>query len=630
MGKVDARWWKAEEAPHEQLVGLVDRIIEQDGAARRTWLDTMRAVYLDEPLSSDMQTGVDEVGYNLPDCRTPWPALRCGVDAVHSKIAKTHPRGMVETIDGDWEMQCRAELQTQWLDGECYELGIDEIGERVFLDCLIYGTGAIYVGEKHDEPMAERVYVGDLFVDPREELYDCVRSLYRARPMDVGVLCEMFPDKREQIEKAKRLEPTEGQALSGTTDELVLAVEAWRLADGPGKKGRHVIAVDGCTLVDDQVWEGKRFPFAFVHWSRDPRRFWGIGLVEQMLAPQAELNEIAATNSEARHLFVPQLHVEKLGEQGIQVEQLDNEVGRVYVRPAGTAPPTLLYPGAIFNDMAMLEELYIQRVFNLAGINKLDTQSEKPAGLNSGKAIANFADLTSERFAVANRSWERLFIDVCNLLRDVARAIVSGDASKAKKLTVMGGKEALASVSYSDGDMGDHPSRIRTFPVSKLSDSIAARLDEVEKMVNAQMIADMDDARELLDLPDLKRFNTIESAGRRLVRKLVDKALKHGEATSPDPYMPLPFFIRYGSLSANLAFEHGAPEGHVQALRDMVQAAIEMKATMAPPPAAAPPMGPALPPGMPPMPPTGGPAAPPPMGPPPMPPGLAVVPPAGA
>jgi hypothetical protein len=151
-------------------------------------------------------------------------------------------------------------------------------------------------------------------------------------------------------------------------------------------------------------------------------------------------------------------------------------------------------------------------------------------------------------------------------------------------------------------------------------------------MVNAQMIDDMDDARELLDMPDLKRYNRLKSAARRLVRKLVDKALRKGEATSPDPYMPLGYFIQYGSLSVNLAAEMGAPEANVQCLRDMVQAAIEMKAEQdaaraaaaAPPPG--PPMGgpPMGPPGMP-MPGMPMPVAPagvaPPMGAPPIPPG---------
>lgn len=585
----------------------------------------MRATYLDEPLSGVQRNTIDTLGYDLPDIRTPWPALRCGVDAVHSKIAKTHPRCRVLTEDGDWELQTRAELLTTWLDGEFDALGLDEIGERVFLDALIDGTGAIYTGVRHDEPYVERVRIRDLYVDPLEQVHDAVRSLYRVRRMDCGVLCELFPGHEEEIRKAKRLDPDPDLSpITGEVADIVMVIEAWRLADGPKSKGRHSIVIDGGTLLDDREWVGKRFPFSFVHWSRDPDRFFGVGLVEQMLAPQSELNDIAEQNSEARHLFVPIMQAE----EGSTIEDMTNDVGRVYRYPLGRQPATVTYPSAMFESMARLEDAYIQRVWNLAGISQLSVASQKPAGLNSGKAIQNFTDVESERFAVGERSWERLFIDVGENLVAAAEDICKSDAGKAQKLSVMGGKDALESVTYADARLADKPSKIRVFPVSKFSNSLSAKIDEIEKLVTAQMIPDIEDARELMDIPDLKRFNTIQGAGRRLIRKIVDKALKYGEATSPDPYMPLPYFIKYASLSANYAAECGCPDAHVQALRDMVQFAIEMKQKQE---AEANPPAPAMPPG-PPMggPPMGTPMMPgPPMGPPPMQ-GLAVVPPAGA
>lgn len=624
---VDRRWWRADdEEVHKPLVSLVQAILDKEGAARRTWLQAMRCVYLDEPLDADASRQFEELNYPTDDIRTPWPALRCGVDAMHSKIAKTHPRCLVLTEDGDWDLQNRAELLTQWLDGEFDRLGIAEIGERVWHDCLLYGTGAIYVGVKHDMPHAERVKVADLFVDPLEAENDCVRSLYRARRMDVGVLSEMFPTRKDEIRRAKTTPGNrDGLTAEGETADMVLAIEAWRLPDGPNAKGRHVIAIDGVTLLDDREWADEQFPIAFVHWSRDPEGFWGIGLVEQMLAPQGELDEIALTNSESRHVFVPSLHAEMGPEGNITTEQLDNGRGRFYRRPMGTQPPTLLSPGAIFLDMAQLEEIYIQRVWNLAGISQLSVASQKPGGLNSGTAIQNFTDVESERFAVPGRSWERLHIDVGKLLVACAEKIAASDASKAKKLKAMGGKDTLQTVSFADARMGDNPHKIRVFPVSQLSNAVAAKIDEIEKMVNAGMIADMDDARELADIPDLKRYHSITSAGRRLVRKLIDNALKYGIAKSPTPYMPLPYFIRFGSLSADLAEEHDAPEANVQTLRDMVQAAIEMKAGIDAEAAAKVAASAPQPPAGPPMPPLDGP----PMGPQPMPP-LAIVPPPGA
>ena len=630
------RWWRADEDVHQPLVSLVQHLVTC-GSGRRTWLEAMEAVYLDEPLNSQMQSTVDDLDYQWNnECRTRWPALRCGADAVHSKIAKTHPRPVVQTIDGDWTLQNKAEQLTMWLDGEFERIGMDELGERVFMDALIFGTGAVFVGKRHEQPLVERVWAADLYVDPREERHDAVRSLYRVRYIDAGVLAEEFPGHDEAIAKAKRADPaTTGYAEDGPDRgiaDLVMAVEAWRLADSPTKPGRHVIAIDGVTLLDDRKWQHDAFPFAFVHWSRAPRRFFGIGLVEQMLAAQAELNDMAETNSQARHLLVPTLHVESGGgdggESGITVDQLTNETGRVYKHPLGTQPPTLLHATPMFLQMAQAEEMMIQRVWNLAGISQLSVASQKPAGLNSGKAIQNFTDVESERFAVANRSFERLFTSVAKLDIKVAEEIEAGESSEANKLEVMGGKDALQAIAFRDVRMGDAPYRITVMPVSQLSNTVAAKLDEVMTMVNAQLIDDPDDARELLELPDLKRYNSVRSAGRRLVRKIVDKALRKGVATPADPYMPLDYLIKYGSLSANLAAEAECPEANVQCLRDMVQQAIDLKTSITPPPPPpAMPGAPPMPPGMPPGPPMGDVPPMPPGAPMPPPPGLAVVPP---
>ena len=585
---LDLRWYRAADNVHEPLVQVVRNIVERGGTTRRTWLRAMRATYLDEPLAAEQKTLLAELSYEPIEIRTPWPALRNGVDSMHSKVAKTHPRARVLTIDGDYDLQNRAELLTQWIDGEWERLTLAEQTERVWLDCLLYGTGAVYVYNRMGEPHTERCWVGDLFVDPLEQLHDAVRSLYRTRAIDRDVLCEMFPEHKAEIAKAKPMphDPRLPVTMHGETSDMVDVVEAWRLADGRKGKGRHVIAMDGVTLLDDRKWSGKRFPFAFVHWSRDPEAFFGIGLVEQMLAPQSELDAIARTNSEARHLFVPQLHMEDTGDgTGLQVQQLDNTVGRVYLRKPGTSVPVLLTPGPIWNDAALLEETYIQRVYNLVGLSQLSVSSQKPDGLNSGVAISNFTDVESERFATAGRSWERLHIDIAKLLVDIAEEIVASDEDAADKLEVMGGRDALETVKYSEARFADQPHVIRAFPVSQLSNSLSAKISEVVSMMEGGLVPDIDDARELADIPDIKRYQSVESAGRRLVKKVIDRALKKGEATPPNPYMPLDFLVRYGTLMASLAQEQGADDDRIQVVRDMVQMAIGLQQSLAPPPA---------------------------------------------
>lgn len=583
-GTLDMRWYRAKESVHKPLVALVQSIVNRYGNTRRTWLRAMRAVYMDEPLANEQKQLLTELQYAPVEIRTPWPALRNGVDSMHAKFSRTHPRARVMTVDGSYELQQRAELLTQWLDGQVEKLGLHERLETVWLDCLIYGTGILQVYDRMGEPCAERVWVGDLFVDPLEEIHHAVRSLYRVRAIDRNVLLEMFPDHEDEICAANTMpsDPRLKNVAHGETADMVEVIEAWRLANSSKSAGRHVIAIDSATLLDDDDWRGRRFPFAMVHWSRDPERYFGVGLVEQMLAPQTELDAIARTNSDARHLFVPQLHMEDPGDgTGIQVEKIDNTVGRVYLRKMGSAPPTLLTPGPIWNDAALLEETYIQRVYNLVGLSQLSVASQKPDGLNSGVAIANFTDVESERFAASGRSWERLHIDVAKLLVEVAEDIVAADPEAA--LEVMGGNDTLETVRFAEARFEEQPHVIRAFPVSMLSNSLSAKLSEIADMVNTGMIADPDDARELADVPDLKRYQSVESAGRRLVKKIIERALRKGEATPPNSYMPLDYLVRYGTLMADLAQEQDAPEERVQLVRDIVQMAIGLQQSIAPP-----------------------------------------------
>jgi hypothetical protein len=603
------RWWLAEEGcVHECLLDVVHRLVTND--TRRPWLELQRQLYVDEQPSQSVR---DESGFFRPDMRTRWPALRSGCDTVHSKLGPDHARPEVHTIDGDWELSNAAEMRTQWLDGEIERLDLDAMCESMCLDGIVYGTGHIHVYPKHGRPAAELVYTGELFVDPREEKHRCVRSLYRVKYVDRQVLAEQFPDHADKIDDAENVvEPNEPTVSSSKGDkddasDIVMVVEAWRLPSGPDAPGRHCICADGVDLADEP-WEDDCFPFADFAWARDPKKHFGNGLAEQMMGPQAELNEIAETVSEAYHLMVPSVWVADVAE--VTAEQITNEVGKVYVYKGGTSPPTLLDGSAAARGFAEREQICIQRVFSLTGVSEASASSQKPADVTSGKAMLVLQDVESSRFAIAQKNYERAHIQLAKLLLSTAERIAKTDG--VERLSNLGGNDGLERIDWEMTNLGDAPYVIRVFPVSSLSRSMAGKLAEVEQMINAGLISDPAEARELLDAPDLKRYNSIESAGRNWCRKHVTKALRTGEATALHPYVPLAFFVRWATLSHDLAALKGCPESHLSALRDMIQMAIDMQAVSQPPPApaAAPPMtGPPVPPApMPPMPPAGGPA----------------------
>ena len=582
---LDRRWWMLEDDDEigSSLVKLVEELM-QKSHERRCLLEAWRCMYVDEPMPSDAPASA---AFER-SMRTRWPALRSGVDSIHSRIAKSRPRVQVVTIDGDYELQTRAENLTTYGDGEFERLNAYELGERCFLDCEVYGDGWVYVYEKYETVKGEltgrtcyeRVYPGNMFVDPREAEYDCIRSRYMIRWVDRDVLAEAYPKHAEKIRQIKTPDATLRKHTRGSDDSnAVLVVEGWRLPVSKANPGKHVIAVDDCVLLNEE-WKDETFPFARVQWARDPAGDHGISLVAQMAGPQRELDEFAEVEHDTRSFFVPSMWLQSASE--VAAEEITNGTGLIY-KTNSVSPPTMFDPTSTLLNMQRVVDVMIERVHNLAGVSVLSAQSEKPAGITSGVALNSLHNIESERFAMASRSYERFFVDLAKQTIASAERLVRKGVSP-KMLVTYGDKDdSMSEVTFEDARFDERPYQIRTFLSSSLSQQPAAKMEEVTMAINAGWV-DKEDGGELLGFPDFKRHTSIVAAGRKHVKQVVEKALRKGIATAPDPYMPLSYLLKYGTLAREDAARKGCPQAHLRVLEDMLGAAEQMLASMTPPP----------------------------------------------
>lgn len=620
-------WWKLEgDALHTCVFAAAQELQQHD--PRVSELVAWNDLYCDEARQDWTTLGL------FRDRRSRYNVVQSGVDTVVAKLGKSRTRPWIVTTNGDWEARSRAKLSTLWLDGQFEALELYKIGQQVLQDAAIFGAGAAKFYERDGRPCVDLVWTGDLFVDRAEERHRCVRTLYQVAGYDKGVLAAEHPEHREAIVKATAYEDP---LLSsrGKSSDLVLVVEVWRLPDGPDDPGRHCIAIDGACLVDEK-WTRKVFPFEFLHWARRPMRFWGQGLVERLSGGQAQLNRIAATLEDAyEHCPPATLWCES--EAQIDVKRIDNSPWKVHTFASGAQPPYVLTPQAISADFTAREEALISRMYALAGISEMSAQSVKPAGLNSGKAMLVHQDVESERFYPQAKSLEDWYVGAAKHLLAIADEVLEGDDeddeageysegedrdeedddeedAKPRKrrgrrehdgLTCYGGDKALEQVSYVDAQLGDRPHVMRVFPVSSLATSPQGRLQQVADLMQLGILTDTSAARELLEFPDLDRYNSVESAGRELVDRRIGEALK-GQQVSAHPLMPLDYVVRKGTLEHDLAELQGADDDALQCLRDFIAMAQSLMAAAAPPP---PPESPAMQgapmPGMPPDP-TGG------------------------
>lgn len=611
-------WWKLPESEIHQAVVAAAEATQQYGEAGRTRdLIAWRDLYVDAPRDDWGALGL------FRDRRARNNVVQSAVDTVCAKLSKSRTLPWVITSNGDWQARWRAKLTTLWLDGQFEALKIYDLGNTVLQDAAIFGDGVAKFYRRHGKPACEIVWAGDLFVDAREERYRCVRTMYQVAGYDKGVLQAIYPKFAEQIAKApKYTDPLHATPTRTGPADLVMVVEAWRLPDGPDTPGRHVCCIQGATL-EDEEWTRDDFPFVRMQWSRDPLRYWGMGLVERMSGTQAELNKMSATIEEAYDLCPPASIWLQAGAE-VDAKAITNESWKVFTYN-GPQPPIVLTPDAIAPSFSMREQAIVQRAWDISGVSQLSATSEKPAGLNSGKALIVYQDVESERFYLQAKALEQFYVGCARQLICIADEIANDDSYEDKsKLDTygrprMGRKDVLHEVHYVDAMLGDMPHIIQVFPISSLATSPQGRLQQVSDLMQVGIITDPATARELLDFPDLDRYNSEESAGRELVEKTIGLALE-GEQVTAHPLMPLDYAIRKGTLEHDLAEIQGAPERELQCLRDFIAMAETLLAQMQPPPpplpapmpGAAPmpagPAMPALPPGpeaggMPPMPP---------------------------
>lgn len=628
--KSHRRWWpKSVTEPHCAVIDSARRFLN---GRRRNRLRALEKLY-DETIAD--ATVASMFGFTESTLNR-IPLARSAVDTLHNRIGKDRPRPWFVAENGDWYAKQKGELQTTWCDGIFEKLAIYVKGAEVLKDSMVYGTGAAKVHSQYGEPCFEQVWIGDLHVDQREEKNRCVRTLYQTIPIDRETLIELYPDCEEQIRSAdpwKDDDEDEPSDEDAEVADLVLCVEAWHLPSGcsyaeDGTKmhtgGRHVVCVSTGTLYDEE-WCREDFPFVFLHYRTRPRKFWGLGVVESLAAAHIDANELADAIGESYEYAMPGMMVQK---GSMNVKRVTNEVGRV-LEYEGT-PPMPWAPPPI-DDMYLQRESQLeQRGYQGEGISQLSAQSEKPAGLNSGKAILTHQDIETERFALVSRHYEDFYVTVAKHLVAIAEEIVADEEiDSAEKLRVLGGRKTVEALTYEDVALEQGTYVIRCWPVSQLAQTPQGRLEQVDLLRQIGVITDPDDIRSLLDWPDLDRVNSLALAGRELCDKMIANALR-GKPFEVDPYMPLEYMMTRAVQNRALARLDGAPQGALSALDRLIGMTSTLLQRMAPPPAPQAANGPPMPPmdpamGMPPVdpmaPPMGPPMLPPDM--PPAPPGIA-------
>lgn len=312
------------------------------------------------------------------------------IDTLHSKIAQSKVRPFFTTINGTFkDIQCVKQSQ-QFFDVFFDEQNVHKKVPDAFKDACIFDTGVIYINE--ETRSIERALPFQIHVRPSEVNYNKItRIFYEQKDYPVSLL----PDKILNKFKNKSLEYVDFGVYYDTVNKT-------KAYTGNGS----IILVES--------YEAPVIPFVFLYYKSPVLGNVTTSVADQLVNIQQEINILMAKIKDASQLNSALTFLVPEG-SSLKTTQLNNRVGNVLTyKPLanGGLPVTSATPAFIDNQyIAVLNEL-IQKAYDIVGISQLSAQSRKPAGLNSGIALATMEDVESDRFETQLNQVIRAYIDI--------------------------------------------------------------------------------------------------------------------------------------------------------------------------------------------------------------------------
>lgn len=580
---LDRQWWtkKGEElgeAVVENYLALRDQSHNKPGRYH-----ALLSLYLNRNVESEVgQRYMEELvhssraNYN----RAKFNLIKLLVDTVHNRIAKLETKAKFLPVAGSPSVKKRAKSLERWSDSIADKSRLHKVGPLVFLDALLFGIGILKPYAVGKEIKVERVYPGEVFVDQVEAAYDNVRQMFHRKYIAREVVLYHFAEMPYQAnkisdkERARRRKAILSAARSDARDDIMGAhsvvtdpievVEAWHLPSGPGAPdGLHVIAVEGCLLLDEP-WEREKFPFAFVRWSHDPRGFYGLGLAEELYGIHVDVNSTIERIEESMALNAsPYIMVEERSKvkkshianiPGIQLQYRDT-IPRI--ETVNTVPPEFLN---YLNDQ-------VARAYRIAKINTISSGNKIPSGLETGAAVREWSDTDKEDFAVVMKEYQEFYMDA------IAEFVHLGEKiyKDYPDYTVVASKDrhTVTPIAWKDVNMDEDSFVLRVEPASSLPSTPAGKIAAVTDLINAGLI---DQARglELLHMPDLEGEMDLMMSERTNIDRMIELILDEGEPQVLESGIDADLVVKKGQAAYNKAASDGVPEYNLTILRDFI------------------------------------------------------------
>lgn len=464
--------------------------------------------------------------------------IKSAIDSIVSKISTAHCRPFVNTVKGSFKtIQICKQLQI-FFDYFFEEKGIASKIVAALLNACVFDTGRIYINETNGEILS----VAPWNVYTRQSEGNAPKSCYIE-----------FPN--ESVDSLD----DDTFSLLAADEKKTLYVNVGYFYDAKSKTKAILINRNVRKIKEIEFSE---IPLVTIHYTNPIIGNGCLSVADMLRGIQKEIDELMKRISDAS-ILNPALTFFVSNASSIKVGQLNNKVGNIvqYNAPVGERPVETASNPFIADQYVSLLDNLMEKAYNMVGISQLSAQGKKPAGLDSGVALATQADIESDRFQVLLDQYIRMFTETAKKIIKVFE--------KTKDI-VEPSRYALR-ITWGEVSKEYDKMRIQFSCADSLSKDPSEKLKQLQTLAQAGIIPATQIA-SLLELPDINRGYSVANNAFNATMTLIDSCIYEDNFEIPD-YIP---FQMIKEQIVNMQLSLKAAEGGTDSNEKDIQKLIKL------------------------------------------------------
>lgn len=530
-----------------------------------------------------------------------YPIERSIVNAAVADITRIKLKPRFITSGADWHVQRKAVRLQRLVVGQmaapCGQYhDAYECVDAAFRDAAICGVGYVLVQADHERVCIERLLPWRVFTDVIDSEDGNPTTYMRVAYVAKTALKRKYPEHAAAIELAER--HATGYFEAARAESRVPVYEVWR--PGEDEDGRHVIALDGGTLLLDE--ECCSLPLVPIRWSPQVMGDGGTGLVYETWQVCELMHHVGERIAEGYRLRAGRRTYYQAGSLDPSRLVGNESEEFVEIQPGAQPPIVEMVPPLQAGELEFYTTLR-QLAHDGAGVSLTSASGVKPPGAQSGRAIMAAKDVGSARLVQQAVARENAFKRVFRLIVDTIAEIAEENPDF---FVSWPGESFLRTISWKDAELEHDQYVVEIADESAAATDVVGRMGIIAEGLSSGLItkeAYTSMSRGTLDID--KNADTF-AAEREYIEDLIDRYLDAREGDEIVFDAPEGFLLdKQGAMTAFIlayfdASRKGAPLLNLELLRRYITLLGDMIARaqasqMAPPGAPPQSVGPSAP-----------------------------------